>query len=39
MEGYKLLKEMRAKTINLEVAYFCGYLNGVVIPKLLVKKF
>jgi fucose permease len=39
MKGYKLLKEMNAETINLQVAYFCGYLNGVVISKLLVKKF
>jgi hypothetical protein len=29
MEGYKLMKGMIAKTINLQVAYFCGYLNGV----------
>jgi hypothetical protein len=29
MEGYKLIKEMIAKTVNLQVAYFCGYLNGV----------
>jgi hypothetical protein len=29
MKGYKLIKEMNAKTINLQVAYFYGYLNGV----------